>query len=547
MGTSIRFALVVGLASLAGSCAFESDSTFRRLADEEFTILSTSPASDEAGVDLATLITITFSGSIDPLTVSSTSVLVESGAAEVPGTIAVYGSALVFTPDANLLYFSLHQVTVTGVGSFGSELETPYIWTFQSRDNRWGESLVLSTGMVETPNPVVDVDELGNGIAAWHAVGSVRSDSVASVYAPALGWAPPQVIDSLDSNASYPKVVIDESGAGYATWKQDAGAVSDLWVIARAATGAWSAPELVETASGNIHGFSLAAAPGASGARIVWSQNNGTTNEIFSRTISPGGSVGLLESVALSGNNFDSDGVALAIAEDGSAFCSFTSYDGTRRNLFASRFVPGSGWGPAQSLEAAAEHAEVLDVAVAQNGTALTLWQLNSTPNPPRTLWSNRFTNTDGWGAPERVDSDQFGIAVSAGKLAFLPSGDAVATWTQGGGGVRDVIWNRRVPGVLGWQTPQKLTTSSGNVTEIDLAMDLRGNGVVAFRQDIGGSTKVYAARWLDQVWSMPAEFSSEVGDGAVDVALNSEGGGIAVWSTNTSGTSASVMSREFR
>lgn len=546
MPRAIRVALLGGLACLALSCGFESESSFRRAEgdDDGLAVLSTSPSSEETGVDLASSITVTFSRSIDPLTISSTSILVENGSSQVPGTIAVSGSALVFEPDANLLYFSAHEVTVSGVSSVGSGPASPHTWTFQTRDLRWGDPLVLSTSMAETPNPVVDVDEFGNGLAAWQAIGSVRSDTVASAYTPATGWTSPRIIDSLDSNVSSPRVLVDESGAGYVVWKQDAAAVSDLWAIARADTGTWSAPQLVEIVSGNVHGFAIAAAPGA-GARIAWSQDNGTSNEIFSRTISPGGSLGLLESIAASGSNFDSDGVALAIAQDGSSICSFSSYDGTRRNLFASRFAPGSGWASAQSLESVTQHAEVLDVVFGQNGAALTLWQLNSSPNPQRTLWSNRFTTSNGWGAPERVDADQFGVAASGGRLAFLPDGDAVAIWTQGTGGIRDLVWNRRVPGVLGWQTPQLLTTSNGIVGGATLAIDGRGNGVAFFAQNIGGSTKFYTARWLDEAWTVSAEFSSEVGDGTIDAALSSNGDGVAVWSMNTNG--GYVLSREFR
>jgi hypothetical protein len=79
-------------------------------------------------------------------------------------------------------------------------------------------------------------------------------------------------------------------------------------------------------------------------------------------------------------------------------------------------------------------------VALDPNGNAVAVWyQFDGTRF---NIWANRFTPAPGWGAAERIETDNAGDA-SQPQVALDPSGNAVAVWPQSDG-TRTNIWANR-------------------------------------------------------------------------------------------------------
>ncbi len=96
------------------------------------TIISTDPANTGTGVALNKKITATFSEVMDPLTINSTTFLLNQGATMISGTVTYAGTTATFSPSANLLPNTVYSATVTSgaKNTAGNALASNYGWSF---------------------------------------------------------------------------------------------------------------------------------------------------------------------------------------------------------------------------------------------------------------------------------------------------------------------------------------------------------------------------------------------------------------------------------
>ena len=100
----------------------------------------------------------------------------------------------------------------------------------------------------------------------------------------------------------------------------------------------------------------------------------------------------------------------VAVDPNGNAIVVWSQPDGTRNNIWANRFTPSAGWGAAEQIETDnAGDAFGPHVAVDPDGNAVAVWfQSDGTRN---NIWANRFTPSAGWGAAEQIETDNAGSA----------------------------------------------------------------------------------------------------------------------------------------
>ena len=265
------------------------------------------------------------------------------------------------------------------------------------------------------------------------AVSDVQVVCVTSV----AGWQPPVALSS--GGASAPRIAMDDQGNGLAVWGQNDTDVinTSLWFSRySAATGQWSEPALVENLSGSsgyATGEAHLAMHRATGrAVLTWLQTQNGTVDVWARDYDPTtgwGTATNLESVSgMTGTptaGVDASGNAMV------AWAQMTP----RWSIWASRFVRGTGWGPAQLLETndtvGGIDADPM-LAISDNGQALVAWKAvlhNSTING---LWTTRFTPDAGWATPERrIATPAGGPVRSRPAIAADAQGHAVLAWGQ--------------------------------------------------------------------------------------------------------------------
>ncbi|MCX6258693.1 MAG: Ig-like domain-containing protein [Bacteroidia bacterium] len=209
-------------------------------------VISTDPANNASGVVLNKKITVSFSESMNPLTITESSFILKQGLSGVPGTISYNGNTATFTPFVNLLSGATYTGTITtgAENQAGNALANDYVWNF---------STTATLGA-----PVVDLKSVGRfGIIA--GVGVSNDAGFSEIHDMDVGISP----GVHSSVTGFPPAIV-VNGAIYASddiappgvaamliqAKQD---LTDAYLFAEGATS--PAPA---TVSGDLGGTTLA-------------------------------------------------------------------------------------------------------------------------------------------------------------------------------------------------------------------------------------------------------------------------------------------------
>jgi hypothetical protein len=219
-------------------------------------------------------------------------------------------------------------------GQSGGGPIIPNIWAsrFSAASTTWSTPGRIGTaalsGTEGTERPRLAVNAAGSAVAVWRETRAGQSSIIAARFTPSSGtWTAPLALDPNTQYADWPAVAIDAAGNAQAAWTQkiDAAATNESGYTARmnAATGAWSAPELIEQAT------ELVSTP------QVGMDNNGRMLFAWKQTISGSPPVHVESFRPASGfgaqTHFPGDGVALAVNASGAALVAsaVTSFEGT--------------------------------------------------------------------------------------------------------------------------------------------------------------------------------------------------------------------------
>jgi hypothetical protein len=98
-------------------------------------VITTDPLNLANGVAFNKVIGATFNEAMDPLTITSSSFTLMSGATQVPGTVNYSGTTATFTPSGSLLSGNTYTATVTTAAknSAGISLASDKVWSFNTK------------------------------------------------------------------------------------------------------------------------------------------------------------------------------------------------------------------------------------------------------------------------------------------------------------------------------------------------------------------------------------------------------------------------------
>jgi hypothetical protein len=270
------------------------------------------------------------------------------------------------------------------------------------------------------------------------------------------------------------------------------------------------------------------------GAVAVWHQASdlgGTGDDIWSnRCCSSGGEWGTAE---LLETNDAGDALWPEVAVDlgGSAIAVWQQSDGARFSIWSNRFTPSDGWGSAEPIGADdAGDAVRPKVAVDSEGRALAVWQQND--GIRENIWANSYTPDLGWGSPELVETDDAGDALGP-RVALSPSGDAVAVWHQARSR-RSIIFASRTQLGGSWDPPRPIDDdNSGDAMWPYVAIDASGNATAVWTVELDAD---HYGIWSNRsgpngVWEAPRPINDDLSAvGSPKVAMDSSSNAIVVW-----------------
>jgi hypothetical protein len=373
----------------------------------------------------------------------------------------------------------------------------------------------FASGLVE-----VEVDDGFGGVALGGVVVSTRPG----------WWRPSEAVGRPGLGASSsPRVRVDAADNAVRVWIQVEGGYPRVRASRRPTGGDWSEPEVISPEGlYNMTELRLAVAP--SGLAVaVWIANDGLVSSVWSNRFEPAtgwGTVQAVESVA------PGDPVLLDVDVDpaGNAIVVFQVQDGGDFDIWANRYAVGAGWGTPQLLETDdAGGAFVPVVACDPAGNATAAWFQSD--GVRQNVWAARYVAGTGWQAPVLIETDNAGDAQRP-SIAADPAGNVTAAWQQFDG-VRFNLWANRYTAGTGWGTAALIETDdAGDALNVDVGADAAGNVIAVWQQFDGIEDRVVAARRpAGGAWGAAAP----VGTGTVtnqplELAVGSGGDALAVW-----------------
>ncbi|GFO67065.1 hypothetical protein GMLC_06440 [Geomonas limicola] len=294
--------------------------------------------------------------------------------------------------------------------------------------------------------PQVGIDGNGNAIAVWHKYDGTLRSVWANQMSSNGTWGSPFKLENNDTDpAVYPSIAMNAAGQAVVTWTwTDATQVNYGLVAARYYNGSsWGTVQTIATGTdttGSIQKCSVGIDPNGI-ALAVWPQMEGGVLKIKANRYS--GGWGSPQNVS-AGTEHALD-VDIAMNASGSAVAVFLQYSSSTPNVYASRYLPGSGWDTAVSVESFADQAAISPrAAIDSNGNSFALMGRIMNASAGR-LRANRAPVGSSWGSDVSVDGVSYTGAPMSWRIAADGSGRAMALWVQEGpnGAFNRVYFNR--------------------------------------------------------------------------------------------------------
>ncbi len=345
-------------------------------------------------------------------------------------------------------------------------------------DTGWGAPVRIDADQNGSAHkPQIAIDANGNALAVWSQSDGTRTNVWANRYTAGTGWGTAALIETDNGgNASVPQIAIGAGGHALAVWMHSDGMRDNIWANRYTAGTGWGTAGPIETGDGRAADPRIAI-DGNGNALAVWLQHDGTRYSIFANRYAEGtgwGTAALIET----GNAGNASEPQIAIDASGNALAVWAQYDGGTRtaNIWANRYAAGTGWGTAAMVETGnIGPAFAPQVAFDAGGSALAVW---SKFDGTRTnIWASRYTAGTGWGAAALIETDNAGSA-NKPQIAIDANGNALAVWQQSDGEA-DSVWANRYAAGTGWGTAALLETDdTGFDLDAQVAIDANGNAL---------------------------------------------------------------------
>ncbi len=352
-----------------------------------------------------------------------------------------------------------------------------------------------------------------------NAGGSVTSDAAALLVAD-KAWSKEQKLETNDSGgAAGAQIAMDGAGNAFVVWSQRFAGRMSVWVNQYSAAGAaWGTASLLEFDDITSTGSPAVAATAGGDAMVVWAQGAGDAlmqSALFFADAAVWSSPIAVENPAGLEGTADFDPV-LTLDQAGNALALWVQKAPTgQRNLKAARFDRSAlKWGPASLIETGegAVREVSLQVRSDADGNAMALWvQSDGTRDD---LWASRFDAASGtWGNAEHVE-DADDAVVGTPSLALRANGDAVVAWRQANAGATAVKARRYTAASRAWGAAATLEPLAGSPGEPSAAIDANGNAMVIWNLSAPDASRSFHVRVTrsptgGQDWAAPRTLSS--------------------------------------
>jgi len=404
----------------------------------------------------------------------------------------------------------------------GDALEEDFEWTFKTVDSEWGISEWIEEDINGTSaNPSIAVDAQSNAVAVWEhfVVPEQRTAIWANRYTRSDLWGEPVAIDAGAGEANDPALAVDDAGNAFAVWvRRDVGAANTrIWSNRYdVALGSWDTAELLQSGDVTRAGDPEVAAAPSGNAIAVWVQLNTESGrqDVWYREYIAGsgwGEAGPISEAEPAATlaldpvvGMDDDGNAIAV-------WSRTTLGG--EVIWSNRYTAGSGWGTAALIKPDTETSVgSIRLSVSDNGDAFVVWAQDD--GTREDVWATRFSGSS-WSTPERIDTYDDGDKRTP-DVAVDGSGVAHVAWAQTEDPFINIWAVQYTPG-SGWETPLLIEPPNpdpdedGDATSPRVGVNAAGNAFVVWLQTYEDWLSVWSNRLDPETGWFEAEVIEDI------------------------------------
>ncbi len=355
--------------------------------------------------------------------------------------------------DMNSCALALWTESLSGQGSIMSSRYIPGLG--------WGgQEPVEFNDQYEMSSPHMDMNTVGTAVASWQSLKSVWVNR----YDPIAGWGATDIIDEnpFTEDIKSTGAVIAEDGTAVVLWTEDdAGGDSDVWwAVNDPQDSTWSLPERIYDLSDGIvmiHSMKI-----STNGRIVALLGYGTEtmiNDLKAIVYEPG-SGWQAAPEAIESRPDAIYGAGLAMDSSGNAMAVWSQSNGTANQVWAN-FYTGTWHGDVQ-VSNSASGAWSCSVAMDESQNTFLAW--TESPMQISKIMTSRYLDASGWSAPEVLFQGNAGnwsgdpkvLMNSSGKISVLYALNGA--WTD--------LWCKTYKPDTGWLDPVLVEQGSGNVNE---------------------------------------------------------------------------------
>jgi hypothetical protein len=498
-------------------------------------VLYTTPFNTEKGILETSNVKVVFNKTVDTSTVvlDTTFSVSDSQGESIAGTISWDSGSRILTfnpteifPNKEKIYINMSQDISDSDGNLIGYSHAFYFTTIG-----WGIHEIIQGDEGSAHSPQIAFDNFGNAIAVWIQNSNSTRDSIrANRYVAGIGWGTAQQIENNSGDAKTPRIAVDSSGNAIVIWCQSNGAKDLLWANYYAAGIGWDpfAAELIQSdLEGNASNPEITI-DNSGNAFAVWYQTHGNPNKVWANRyrVSFGWQTAeyienVIKSEGESIPHIDTDSTGNAIAV-------WRSYDGTKNNIRANRFVVGEGWETAEFIENNDSSATEPRIVFDSNDNAIAVWR-----SIDGKIWANRYIGGEigiGWGTPEII---HVGTGPADFDITIDSSNNAIMVWSQENG---TDIWANRFEVVAGWGTAELIDNVDGGDPSAGMpkiAVDNSGNAIAIWSHNDGLKANIWANRYLVGLgWRTPVLIEDLNFATGLDpkIAFDSNDRAIAIW-----------------
>jgi hypothetical protein len=462
------------------------------------------------------MLVLTLSNTLNAPTVTASSVTLFGPTGALPTTLSVSGSQINVAPTTKLLPLTTYSLTITTAvrGSLGEQPPANITTNFTTRDQWLDPTLVETENLGSADQPALVIDGSGNAIAVWAQSDGVRTNAWSNRFTVTNGWGTAELLENNDvESVDNVHLAIDGSGNAMAVWTQanPIGSRTDVWARRYVIGAGWGTAQVIEVNDAGSAYQAQVAMDFNGNAIAVWWQYDGTNYNIYANRFTVAGGWG--SPVLLENNNGWAYAPKIGIDGLGNAVVVWYQANSTTLNIWSSRYVvAASNWTVAQQIESSAADSRDVALAVSANGVAVTTWrEFNGLTDA---IWASRWMPASGWDGPQAIDT--FGRSMEP-QVAADENGNFAVVWTQTDGTRYNVAANR-CSITTGWGTSVLLESDAGTAIGARIAADPSGNLLATWGQSDGTRMNLLSS-YLTQAGGWGAPKRVESSDGTVLVS----------------------------